>query len=147
MSAPVREIAGVVVPGDGRGRDLGFPTANLALDGPGLPADGIYVALAWIDDEQEGMPATASVGANPTFHGSRERRVEVHLHDTDLDLYGHRLRVELLSLLRPTLCFDTVAALVAQTAADIERAGALLATVPRARTGRPASRRGHGFSA
>ncbi|MBS0024302.1 riboflavin kinase [Microbacterium paraoxydans] len=127
MSAPLRTVAGRVVRGDGRGRGLGFPTANLAVDAADLPADGIYAARVRIDHEAARRPATVSIGANPTFDGDRERRVEVHLHDADLDLYGHRLHVELLTLLRPTLCFDTVAELIAQTAADVEHCRAVLA--------------------
>lgn len=127
MNAPsLCRIDGVVVRGDGRGRDLGFPTANLSLDDERLPPDGIYAAWARADGDLRPWAASVSVGANPTFDGARERRVEVHLHDTDIDLYGCRLSVELVAFLRPTLCFDTVAALVAQTADDVIRCRALL---------------------
>lgn len=129
-SPPLGTIAGVVVPGDGRGRDLGFPTANLALDGAELPGDGIYAAWARIDDAPQSWAASVSVGSNPTFEGDRERRVEVHLHDADLDLYGRRLRVTLVARLRPTLRFDGVDALIAQTADDVIRCQTLL-TGPR----------------
>lgn len=128
MSAsPLGTIVGVVVPGDGRGRELGFPTANLALDHGELPADGIYAAWARIDDDVTPWAASVSVGANPTFDGDRERRVEVHLHDVGLDLYGRRLAVTLVARLRPTLRFDGVDALIAQTADDIVRCRVLLA--------------------
>ncbi|MFK0240518.1 riboflavin kinase [Microbacterium sp. NPDC090281] len=128
MSAsPLGTIVGVVVPGDGRGRELGFPTANLALDRGELPADGIYAAWARIDDDVTPWAASVSVGANPTFDGDRERRVEVHLHDVDLDLYGRRLAVTLVARLRPTLRFDGVDALIAQTADDVVRCRLLLA--------------------
>lgn len=128
MSAsPLGTIVGVVVPGDGRGRELGFPTANLALDRGELPADGIYAAWARIDDDVNPWAASVSVGANPTFDGDRERRVEVHLHDVDLDLYGRRLAVTLIARLRPTLRFDGVDALIAQTADDVVRCRLLLA--------------------
>lgn len=127
MSAPpLGTIAGVVVPGDGRGRELGFPTANLALDESGLPEDGIYAAWARIDDDPLSWAASVSVGANPTFDGERQRRVEVHLHDADLDLYGRRLVVTLVARLRPTLRFDGVDALIAQTADDVTRCRMLL---------------------
>ena len=123
---PLGTIAGVVVPGDGRGRELGFPTANLALDHGALPVDGIYAAWVGIDDDPQLWAASVSVGANPTFRGHRERRVEVHLHDAELDLYGRSLTVTLMVFLRPTLCFDGAAALIAQTADDIARCRALL---------------------
>ncbi|WP_288871244.1 riboflavin kinase [uncultured Microbacterium sp.] len=124
---PLGTIVGTVVPGDGRGRGLGFPTANLALEHGGLPGDGIYAARVRIDDDQQLWAASVSVGANPTFEGDRERRVEVHVHDADLDLYGRRLAVFLVARLRPTLRFDGVDALIAQTADDITRSRALLA--------------------
>ena len=124
---PLGTIVGTVVPGDGRGRGLGFPTANLALEHGGLPGDGIYAARVRIDDDPQLWAASVSVGANPTFEGDRERRVEVHVHDADLDLYGRRLAVFLVARLRPTLRFDGVDALIAQTADDITRSRALLA--------------------
>ncbi|MFJ3472755.1 riboflavin kinase [Microbacterium maritypicum] len=128
MSAsPPGTIVGLVVPGDGRGRELGFPTANLALDHEDLPDDGIYAAWVRIDDDLLSWAASVSVGMNPTFDGDRERRVEVHLHDVDLDLYGRRLAVALVARLRPTLRFDGVDALIAQTADDVVHCRLLLA--------------------
>lgn len=112
-------ISGRVVPGDGRGRALGFPTANLCCAEEGLPADGIYAAWVRVDDDPLARAASVSVGANPTFAGERERRVEVHLHDVDLDLYGRALSVELVAHLRPTRRFDSVGELIAQTADDV----------------------------
>ncbi|AZS48289.1 riboflavin kinase [Microbacterium oxydans] len=132
-TAPLGTIAGVVVPGDGRGRGLGFPTANLALDGAEAPADGIYAAWTRIDDDPQPWAASVSVGTNPTFAGDRERRVEVHLHDADLDLYGRRLFVTLVARLRPTLQFDGVDALIAQTADDVARCRSLLSDHARIR--------------
>jgi len=120
VSAPLtRVISGTVVPGDGRGRGLGFPTANLRCDEGELPDDGIYAAWAVLDGEGERMPASVSVGSNPTFAGVRARRVEVHLHDVDLDLYGRRLDVELVAYLRATLRFADVDELVAQSRRDV----------------------------
>lgn len=128
MSAqPLGSISGTVVPGDGRGRALGFPTANLCADGGELPDDGIYAAWVVVDDRGERMPASVSVGSNPTFAGERPRRVEVHLHDVDLDLYGCRLRVELVSYLRPTLAFTSADELIAQSRLDIEDCREVLA--------------------
>ena len=124
---PPAVIGGVVVPGDGRGRELGFPTANLALDDDDdLPTDGIYAAWVRIDDDAQRWAASVSVGANPTFAGDRERRVEVHLHDADIDLYGRRMEVQLVAHLRPTLRFADVSELIAQTADDVERCRVLL---------------------
>lgn len=123
---PFTTIVGVVVPGDGRGRELGFPTANLALDHSDLPADGIYAAWTRIDDDPEVWQASVSVGTNPTFAGDRERRVEVHLHDVNLDLYGRTLAVTLVAHMRPTLHFEGIDALVSQSEADVSRCRRLL---------------------
>jgi riboflavin kinase/FMN adenylyltransferase len=123
-------ISGTVVSGDGRGRALGLPTANLRCDGAELPVDGIYAAWVTIDEGEERMPASVSVGSNPTFAGERPRRVEVHLHDVAVDLYGRRLAVELVAHLRPTLRFDDVEELVAQSKRDIVRCREILARQP-----------------
>lgn len=120
-------LAGTVVAGDGRGRLLGFPTANLDLDGGELPDDGIYAAWVRIDDDGRRWAASVSVGANPTFDGERDRRVEVHLHDVDVDLYGRRMVVTLVERLRATVRFDGTEALIAQTADDVARCRRLLA--------------------
>lgn len=127
MSAPARPVlSGLVVHGDGRGRLLGFPTANLALPERLLPDDGIYAAWARLPGDARRWEATVSVGVNPTFCGDRPRRLEAHLHDVDLDLYGRRLSVELVALLRPTLRFDGVEELIARTAADVAASRRLL---------------------
>ena len=125
-ASPLGVIAGVVVPGDGRGRMLGFPTANLECELPGLPDDGIYAAWVRVDDDPHPWAASVSVGTNPTFAGDRERRVEVHLHDAEIDLYGRMLTVDLVSRLRPTLRFDAVEDLIAQTTDDVARCHVLL---------------------
>ncbi len=83
-------VRGVVVEGDRRGRDLGFPTANVPT-GPGtaVPADGVYAGRMRRLDTGEELPAAISVGTNPTFDGERERRVEAYVLDRDdLELYG-----------------------------------------------------------
>ncbi|GGM57714.1 riboflavin kinase [Microbacterium saperdae] len=127
MNAPVpRVLRGEVVPGDGRGRVLGFPTANLRCGDSPLPEDGIYAAWVRIDDELPAYRGTVSVGTNPTFAGERERRVEVHLHAVDVDLYGRALEVELVAYLRPTLCFADADALIAQSALDVADSDAAL---------------------
>jgi riboflavin kinase/FMN adenylyltransferase len=125
-------VTGVVVHGDHRGRELGYPTANLSRDAVGqVPADGVYAGRLVRPELPAGapdavLPAAVSVGTNPTFDGL-ERRVEVYVLDrTDLDLYGERLAVEFVQRLRPTLRFDGVDALVDQMALDVARCRELL---------------------
>ena len=121
-------LSGLVVPGDGRGKELGFPTANVACDPDGLPDDGIYAAWVHVDDDRGSRHgATVSVGSNPTFDGERARRVEVHMHDIDVDLYGRVLTVQLITRLRPTLCFEGVDELVAQSEKDVQESRRVLA--------------------
>lgn len=125
-------VAGRVVHGDHRGRELGYPTANLGPDAVGLvPADGVYAGrLVRLDLPQDAadhrLPAAVSIGTNPTFDGV-ERRVEAYVLDRDdLDLYGERVGVEFVRRLRATLRFDGVAALVDQMHADVEQCRAVL---------------------
>lgn len=107
------EVEGIVVHGDGRGRELGFPTANLDVP-PGLlvPPDGVYAG--WTRDRL----AAISIGTNPQFDGV-ERRVEAHLLDFDDDLYDQRLVVEVWGWIRGQMRFDSVEALVEQIGADV----------------------------
>jgi riboflavin kinase/FMN adenylyltransferase len=113
------EVEGVVVRGDGRGRELGFPTANLDVPaGLLVPPDGVYAG--WT----HGTRAAVSIGTNPHFDGV-ERRVEAHLLDFDGDLYGRRLVVEVWSPLREQARFDSLEALVAAISADVERTRAV----------------------
>ncbi|MBV0895611.1 riboflavin kinase [Microbacterium sp. NC79] len=113
-------VRGLVVPGDGRGRVLGFPTANLQLERHEVPPDGVYVAVARVEGTDGEFDATVSVGTNPTFGGERAPRVEVYLHDVTIDLYGHVMAVEFLDLLRTTVAFASVDELIAQTERDVE---------------------------
>ncbi len=109
------EVEGIVVRGDGRGRELGFPTANLDVpEGLLVPPDGVYAG--WTRDRR----AAISIGTNPHFDGV-ERRVEAHLLDFDGDLYGDRLIVELWSPIREQRRFDSLDELVAAIDADVER--------------------------
>lgn len=122
-------LSGVVVEGDKRGRELGFPTANLAVDSLKLiPANGIYVARARVEGEP-GMEygGAASVGVRPTFGEGKPRLVEVHVLDAQPNLYGRTLVVEFVARLRAEERFDGVAALVAQMRADVAQARAVLA--------------------
>ena len=109
------EVEGTVVRGDGRGRELGFATANLDVPADLLvPPDGVYAG--WSLDRR----AAVSIGTNPHFDGV-ERRVEAHLLDFDADLYGERMVVELWSPLREQSRFDSLDELVAAIADDVER--------------------------
>ncbi|HJQ75602.1 MAG TPA: riboflavin biosynthesis protein RibF [Gaiellaceae bacterium] len=109
------EVEGIVVRGDGRGRELGFPTANLDVpEGLLVPPDGVYAG--WTRNRR----AAVSIGTNPHFDGV-ERRVEAHLLDFDADLYGQRLVVELWSLLRGQRRFDSLEELVAAIGDDVEQ--------------------------
>jgi riboflavin kinase / FMN adenylyltransferase len=109
------EVEGVVVRGDGRGRELGFATANLDVpEGLLVPPDGVYGG--WVRDHR----AAISIGTNPHFEGV-ERRVEAHLLDFDDDLYGERLIVEIWATLREQRRFDSLEELVAAIGDDVER--------------------------
>jgi riboflavin kinase/FMN adenylyltransferase len=119
------EIEGTVVPGDLRGRSIGFPTANITMpDCLVRPATGVYAVRC----EIEGRHAlgVSNVGTRPTFGGSDET-IEVHLLDTDVDLYGKTMRVQFIDRLRSEQHFESVEALVAQIEKDIEEARSVLA--------------------
>lgn len=135
LGRPFR-FTGVVKHGDHRGRELGFPTANLPV--PPLlacPADGVYAGWVTrldgrdahgvplpIEATAERWPAAISVGTNPTFDGP-DRRVESYVLDrTDLELYGAPLAVDFTKRIRGQVKFDGVEALVSQMHADVERA-------------------------
>ncbi len=121
-------VEGVVVHGDHRGRELGYPTANLDRIAVAVPADGVYAGWmvrldppATTPQQDRVLPAAVSIGTNPTFDGLR-RQVEAHaLGRTDLDLYGERLAVDVVERLRPTLRFDSVEELLEQMALDTAR--------------------------
>lgn len=118
-------LDGIVVHGDHRGRELGFPTANLEWVGsPTVPADGVYAG--WIHTDDETFPAAISVGTNPQFNGF-ERRVEAYALDRDdLDLYGLPVRIAFEQRIRGQETFVDVAALIARMGADIDTARDLL---------------------
>lgn len=116
LGAPF-QLRGEVVRGDGRGRELGFPTANLVPDNSLVyPGHGIYAALA------DGSCAAVNVGVRPTFGTGRAVLVEAHILDQeDTELYGRILRVDFLARLRGERRFDSVQALVEQMGQDVER--------------------------
>jgi riboflavin kinase / FMN adenylyltransferase len=119
-------MTGVVVHGDHRGRELGYPTANLSPDAVGaVPQDGVYAGRL-VRASGDRLPAAVSIGTNPTFDGI-ERRVEAYALDrTDLDLYGETVAVEFVRRLRPTLRFDGIDDLTRQMADDVDRTRELL---------------------
>lgn len=121
-------VRGVVVKGDQRGRELGFPTANVPTDGlTAAPADGVYAGWLVRLDSGERFPAAISVGTNPTFDGVRERRVESYVLDrTDLELYGVEVEVSFVDRLRGMVAFTSVEALIEQMDDDVRRARVLL---------------------
>lgn len=125
LGRPV-SVTGEVVHGLKRGRELGFPTANLSETVDALiPADGIYAG--WLIDDGVRHPSAISVGTNPTFDDVPRRQVEAHvLGETDLDLYGHVVTVEFTQRLRGMVAFDGIDALVAQIDADVTAARSLL---------------------
>ena len=126
-------LEGVVVRGDQRGRDLGYPTANIEVPrGRAIPPDGVYAAWLVIPVEGVGggsdrLPAAVSIGTNPQFDGT-ERRVEAYaIGRDDLDLYGAVVAVDLVERLRGQEVFDSVEALVEQMGRDVAAAQQALA--------------------
>jgi riboflavin kinase/FMN adenylyltransferase len=116
-------VTGTVRSGERRGRQLGFPTANLACPPDvAVPADGVYAG--WLTEAGSApMPAAISIGTNPTFAENLSRRVEAYVIDRDdLDLYGHEVSVQFVARLRGMESFDSVEALVAQMRQDVSAA-------------------------
>ena len=118
-------IEGVVQRGDARGRELGYPTANLALGDYQRPKYGIYAVRVTLDDGSE-HPGVASLGVRPTFDPPQEL-LEAHLLDFDGDLYGRRIEVALHGFIRDEKKFDGIDALVAEMRDDEAQARKLLA--------------------
>ena len=128
------EIDGRVSIGDKRGRTIGFPTANLGLDDYLHPAFGVYAVRVCgdgADDPLAGrsVDGVANIGLRPTV-GGLVPRLEAHLFDVDVDLYGRHLRVALVEFIRPEQKFAGLDALKAQIAEDAAKARAILATTP-----------------
>jgi riboflavin kinase/FMN adenylyltransferase len=121
------ELEGIVVRGDQRGRELGYPTANLQVDPrAAIPAEGVYAGHLRLPDGSR-HPAAISVGTNPTFGGATAVRVEAFLIDFTGDLYGIETTVDFTHHLRGQVTFDSAEDLVVQMAADVDRARELLA--------------------
>jgi riboflavin kinase/FMN adenylyltransferase len=112
-------LEGVVIRGDQRGRELGFPTANLLVPAnAAVPADGIYAA--WLVRDRDGVPhrAAVSIGTNPTFSG-KQRRVEAFVLDFAGDLYGERVSLDFVTRLREQRTYGGVEPLIAQITDDV----------------------------
>ncbi|AXR73819.1 MULTISPECIES: bifunctional riboflavin kinase/FAD synthetase [Auritidibacter] len=126
------EVCGEVVHGEARGRELGFPTANLSDEAQGMiPADGVYAGW-FIDQDHHRWPTAISVGSNPTFEGV-QRTVEAHIMNRpeeerveDFDLYGQIVTVEFVARLRGMVAFEGVEKLIAQMGQDVAQAQAVL---------------------
>ncbi len=117
-------LHGRVVAGDGRGEELGFPTANLDVEpGQALPADGVYAVRAYIGEKVR--PAVAYIGKKPTFGGNK-RGVEVYVLDYHNSLRGQDLKVDIMERLRGERRFGAVEELKKQIADDVERGRAIL---------------------
>lgn len=122
-------VTGHVVQGDQRGRDLGFPTANVPTHGIAAPADGVYAG--WLRNLDEPgtapLPAAISVGTNPTFDGERERRVEAYVLDrSDLELYGVAVQISFVARIRGMVAFEGIEALVETMRNDVVKTRELL---------------------
>jgi riboflavin kinase/FMN adenylyltransferase len=116
LGAPF-QVRGEVVGGDRRGRELGYPTANLIPDEALVcPGHGVYAALA------DGRAAAVNIGVRPTFQTGRGELIEAYVLDFEGDLYGSRLRLDFLARLRGERRFETVEGLVTQMGADVELA-------------------------
>ncbi len=114
LGAPY-QLRGEVVHGDERGRELGFPTANLVPEEAlACPGHGVYACLA------DGAPAAVSIGVRPTFQTGRGELIEAYILDFDGDLYGRELRLDFLARLRGERRFETAEALIEQMHSDVQ---------------------------
>jgi len=121
LSRPHR-LDGVVVHGEKRGREIGYPTANLGkIEGQTIPADGVYAG--WLTVGINFWPAAISIGTNPTFEGERGRQVEAYALDQEgLELYDKNASIEFGWYLRPTLKFESLDELLVQMKKDCDKA-------------------------
>ncbi|MDQ1554214.1 MAG: riboflavin kinase / adenylyltransferase [Microbacteriaceae bacterium] len=118
-------VRSTVVHGEMRGRELGFPTANLKPDPEGLiPADGVYAG--WLTVDGVTYPAAISVGNNPTFEGVPARQVEAYVLDQDIDLYGKTVEIAFVDRVRGMTKFDGIDELIAGIGSDVLRVREIL---------------------
>lgn len=121
-------IQGKVVKGEGRGRKIDYPTANLEpLDRYVIPRQGVYAVRVYLDGEV--LKGVMNIGIKPTFHEDEEQppTLEVHILDRNEDLYGRTLEIEFAAYLRPEMKFSSVEMLIEQIAKDAQRAKQILA--------------------
>lgn len=116
-------LRGIVAHGDKRGRHLGFPTANLNTEVPGL-AYGVYASEIRIVGDDKIWPSVTSYGTRPTFEGA-DQRIETHILDFQSDIYGREVEVRLLTFIRAEKRFSSVEDLVATMQNDLKRVRAL----------------------
>ncbi len=116
-------IEGDVVPGDGRGRALGFPTANVTTENELLPPDGVYATTVRLDGVI--YPSVTNIGVRPTFGGDGRVVVEAHLLGADLDLYGRSIGLGFVQRVRDERRFENADQLTAQIASDVQKVRAL----------------------
>jgi Fe-S cluster biogenesis protein NfuA len=126
LARPYR-LRGVVGHGQGRGKTIGFPTANLKKIEILIPGDGVYAVRAWHGDAS--WPGAANIGPNPTF-GETARKIEVHLIGFQGDLTGQQLAIDFVERLRETRPFPSVEALVEQLKKDVDSARKLVGDLP-----------------
>jgi riboflavin kinase/FMN adenylyltransferase len=112
-------VRGEVIHGEGRGKQIGYPTANIAVwKEQVIPANGVYAGWAYLNGER--FMAATSVGLNPTFEGGKQVSVEPYLLDFDRDIYGQQLEVSFETWLRPEEKFTSIEALIEQIGRDVE---------------------------
>jgi riboflavin kinase / FMN adenylyltransferase len=120
-------ISGIVTNGEKRGREIGFPTANIEPEFPvTVPENGIYACRVEVDGVMH--DAATSIGVRPTFETDGGRTIEAYLLDFDGDLYTKRLRLEFVERLRAEVAFDSVEQLIEQMNRDVEQTRQILAT-------------------
>ena len=116
-------IDGLVVAGQQRGRDIGFPTANISSENELIPPHGVYATTVRLDGVI--YPSVTNIGVRPTFGGGPATVIETHLLGQDRDLYGRTLQLGFVQRVRDERRFDDVEALKAQIAADVQKASTL----------------------
>jgi riboflavin kinase/FMN adenylyltransferase len=128
------QLRGEVVHGDERGRELGFPTANLIPEETlACPGHGVYACLAYEDPARppaHPRPAAVSIGVRPTFQTGRGELIEAYILDFDGDLYGRELRLDFLQRLRGERRFESAEALIEQMHSDVERTREIAQNIP-----------------
>jgi riboflavin kinase/FMN adenylyltransferase len=122
-------LRGRVVQGADRGKDLGFPTANLDIPPGALPRAGVYAVWVHISGEQHWRPGAANIGVNPTF-SEKTKKLEVHLLDYSGNLYGKILEVVPVVFLRPEKRYKSTERLIRQMHRDCRRTAKLLSRIP-----------------